>query len=140
MIGVTGKPSSASAMAGATSSASGRLPYFSFSAPQPAIAPGTVTAPGPEPGTRSNPSARIRSGVMFVPARPVASSPTSRPSSADQKSAHRSPPSPVMCGSTRESTAEAAVAASKALPPSRSTPSATLDAMGWLVATIPFGA
>ena len=53
MIGVTGKPSSASAMAGATSSASARLPYFSLSAPQPAIAPGTVTAPGPDPGTRS---------------------------------------------------------------------------------------
>ncbi len=140
MMGVTGNPSSASSMAGCSSSASGLEPYLWFSAPQPAMAPGTVTAPGPDPGTRSKPSARIRSADMFAPARPVASSPTSLPSSADQKRANRSPPSPVMCGSTSDRTADAAIAASNALPPSWSTRSATLEAIGWLVATMPFGA
>ena len=47
---------------------------------------------------------------------------------------------PVIIGSTTESTAAAATAASIALPPCSSTPSAASVASGWLVAAAPCGA
>ncbi len=50
----------------------------------------------------------------------------------------QSPPMPVDCGSVTHSVALAAMAASMALPPWRSTSSPTCTAMGWLVATMPF--
>ena len=50
----------------------------------------------------------------------------------------QSPPSPVDCGSTTASTAQAATAASTALPPARNTSIAVSEAIGMEVAAIPF--
>ena len=50
----------------------------------------------------------------------------------------QSPPMPVLCGSTTPSTAQAATAASVALPPSRSTSIAVSVASGCEVAAMPF--
>ena len=77
---------------------------------------------------------------MPDPDRPLESSPTSRPSSADHSSANMSPPIPVMCGSTTFSTAAAATAASTAFPPRSMTESAAQLASGWLVAAALLGA
>ena len=52
--------------------------------------------------------------------------------------ANRSPPMPVIDGSTTASTAAAVTAASIALPPSCSTFSPALEASAWLVAIMPF--
>ncbi len=57
-----------------------------------------------------------------------------------QISANMSPPTPVIIGSTTESTAAAVTAASIALPPFSSTRIAAEVASGWLVAATPFGA
>src|ERR1700722_4103219 len=53
-------------------------------------------------------------------------------------SAKQSPPMPVDCGSITASSAEAAIAASAAVPPGRSTSMAVSAASGWDVATIAF--
>ena len=117
MMGVTGKPSSATRMAGASTSAKVIVPNLSSRAAHPATAPGTVTDPGPLAGTSTRPAAASASRDMPDPDRPLESSPTSRPSSADHSSANMSPPIPVMCGSTTFSIAAAATAASTAFPP-----------------------
>ena len=51
--------------------------------------------------------------------------------------ANRSPPSPVLLGSTTASAAAPATAASAAVPPSCNIFSPACAAKGWLVATIP---
>ena len=49
----------------------------------------------------------------------------------------QSPPMPVMCGSTTQSVAQAATAASAALPPARNMSIAASVASGWEVAAMP---
>src|SRR5207247_2486070 len=78
--------------------------------------------------------------VIRLPDRPLALSPYSLWSFADQTRANRSPPIPVIGGSTTLSTAAAVTAASMALPPRSSTPRPAAVASGWLVAIMPCGA
>lgn len=77
---------------------------------------------------------------MREPDRPLPFRPTNFFSLADQSRAKRSPPAPVIIGSTTLSTAAAVTAASIALPPRSSTASPAAVARGWLVAIAPFGA
>jgi dolichol-phosphate mannosyltransferase len=107
---------------------------------QPDKAPGTVMGSAPNSGTVSCPFPVSASRVIREPERPLALSPTRRRSRADQRIAKRSPPMPVMCGSTRLSTAAAVTAASTALPPRWSTAKPAAVASGWLVAITPLGA
>ena len=140
MMGVTGKPSSAMRMAGASTSASVMVPCSSRRALHPASAPGAVTERGPVPGADVAPSSSSASRSTPEPARPEASRPTRRSSSADQRMANMSPPMPVMWGSVTLRTAAAATAASTALPPASRTERAAPVARGWLVAATPRGA
>ena len=78
--------------------------------------------------------------VIRLPDRPLALSPYSLWSLADQTMANRSPPIPVIGGSTTLSTAAAVTAASTALPPRWSTARPAAVASGWLVAIMPCGA
>src|SRR2546430_1406438 len=78
--------------------------------------------------------------VIRLPDRPLALSPYSLWSLAAQTMANRSPPIPVIGGSTTLSTAAAVTAASTALPPRSSTARPAAVASGWPVAIMPCGA
>ena len=95
--------------------------------------PGTVTASMPCE-TRVRFRSSIVSRFISEPLRPVAFKPYSFLSRADQIIANRSPPTPVMLGSTTASTAAAVTAASTAFPPRSSTARPAAVASGWLVA------
>ncbi len=140
MIGDTGNPLSASAIAGLSACASEMVPYFWSSVCQPATAPGTMIDSAPSRGTAVRPRAASVSRVMSAPARPLALSPTSLWSLADQNSANMSPPGPVIIGSTKPRTAAAVTAALNAFPPRSRTASPAALASGWLVAMTPWGA
>ena len=131
ITGVTANPRSAMSIASASTASRPRRPWRSASAAQPATAPGAVMLSGP----RSGIALPMASGSAAAGARPLALRPVSSPSR--QTSAKQSPPMPVDIGSTTQSTAAAASAASTALPPRSSARSPACVASGWLVATIP---
>lgn len=130
MTGLTGNPSSARRMAGASTSPNVLVPYLVRSAFQPASAPGTVTARAPVLGAVVSPAATKPATSTFDPDLPEASRPTRRFSLADQRMANMSPPMPVMWGSVTLSTAAAATTASIALPPCSRMASAAVVASG----------
>ena len=102
--------------------AAASVPWSRSSSSQASTAPGTAAASGPEPGTRSRPSAAVvldgRAGRRR--ALPAEHASASGPP-AVAKMAGTSPPGPLRCGSTTCRTNPAATAASKALPPRSST-------------------
>jgi hypothetical protein len=116
MTSVTGKPSRACSIDGASTSASGKRPKRVCSSHQPSTAPGTLTASAPRSGIRSTSSSSSRSSVNDSGERPLAFRPCSRSFAASQTMANRSPPMPQLVGSMRPSAAFAAIAASTALP------------------------
>ena len=114
------------------------LPNFACSSYQPSTQPGTESGSTPKRGISSPASARSFSSVSPRGERPLALRPCSFFACASHTRANRSPPIPQPVGSTTPSTAFAAMAASTALPPARSTSSPACVASGWLVATMPF--
>ena len=138
--GGSAKPLSASSIAGWNRSAHGSRPSRRCASSSTRSTPGTPTdRPLSAASMKSTglPSAsRNRSGRAFFGA-------VSRPSSAlslrvtpSQCSRNAPPPMPEDCGSTRPSTAWAAIAASTALPPWRRIARAASDAAGSAVATM----
>ncbi len=109
-------------MAGASTSASGRRPNRACSASQPSTQPGIVTVRmSPRYGIRRWPAARSAVASAPEPAAPTATSAAGSPAPGPGWStATRSPPIPHICWVVTASTAEAATAASTALPPDRS--------------------
>jgi hypothetical protein len=103
-----------------------------------------VTACGVLRSISAIPRSRYHSAVAAAGARPdplkaiTSASPLGPPPGA--KSTKQSPPMPVDCGSTTHCTAQAATAASIALPPSCRTRIAVMVASGWEVAAMPFSA
>src|SRR5712664_2292508 len=89
------------------------------------------------PGISSWPRDRTASMVASSPERPAPISPTGAIAPAGQTIAIRSPPIDVMCGYTTQRTAFAAMTASTALPPSRSTCAPASDAVLCGVAMTP---
>ena len=75
MISLTGKPSVAYAIAGASTSAKPIVPKRVRIWSQPSTAPGTVQVSGPVPGIRSRPWRVTVSRLISYGARPVALSP-----------------------------------------------------------------
>jgi hypothetical protein len=94
----------------------------------------------PLPGTLVKPRLLKNSGVQALGAQPLDASAYSFFSLADQTIANRSPPRPVLPGSTTPNTAAAATAASIAFPPSSKIRNPAAVARGWLVATMPLRA
>ena len=124
-------------MAGASACCSERLPCSVRSCDQPSTAPGTVTANTPWSGIDVWPWACSRSRVAPCGERPLAFKPRVRPVAASWTMANRSPPTPVIVGSTTDRTPAAATAASMALPPWLSMSRPAAEASGWLVAIMP---
>ena len=123
-------------MAGCSASASVIVPWRASSSDHPSTAPGTVTDRAPLDGMRAWPARTSASHDAARPVGPLAFSPCSRPSGS-HTIANRSPPMPVIVGSTTARTAAAVTAASTALPPRRSTSRPADEASGWLVAIMP---
>ncbi len=118
-----------------------RLPKRFNNASYPAIAPGTVAAFTPDPGTLFTRSLSVKNcGVHAAGAHPPEFSAYSFLSRADHTSAKRSPPMPVSFCEVTSRTAPAATAASMALPPCRSISRPACAASGSLVATMPWRA
>src|SRR5262249_11010570 len=137
--GVTRYPSSAALAAGSSSSASGRVPYSRLRVHQASTAPGIVTACGVGTSICVILRSRNHSSLAFPGARPEPFSATGNAPPFEYMT-KQSPPMPVLCGSTTHCTATAAIAASTALPPARSTSSAVRVARGAEVAAMPFDA
>ena len=117
-MGETGNPSSASRMAGRQRLRQRDGAVLLEQLGPSASAPGTVIGLGAIAGHRLlSPRRGARRESCRAPTRPLALSADQPLSLADQISANMSPPIPVMCGSTRLSTAAAVTAASMALPP-----------------------
>src|SRR5439155_417057 len=114
-------PSCARAAAGSSTGLHPSVPKRSISLPHASTVPGTVTVSTPRSGMASWPRRRTASMVASSPDRPAPINPTGAPAPAGQTIAIRSPATDVICGYTTHSTASAAMAASIALPPSRST-------------------
>ena len=138
--GGSAKPLSARSIAGWNRSAHGSRPSRRCASSSTRSTPGTPTDRPLSAASRKSTglpsSSRNRSGRAFFGA-------VSRPSSAlslrvtpSQCSRNAPPPMPEDCGSTRPSTAWAAMAASTALPPWRRMASAASDAAGSAVATM----
>src|SRR5579885_635513 len=106
---------------------------------QPDTQPGTVTEWMPSRGMEERP--RDFRKEMFSPAgaQPLPLRPVSVPVLASQQMANRSPPMPLLIGSTTPRVALAAMAASTAEPPRASTCAPACEASVWLVAAIPIG-
>ena len=83
------------------------------------------------------PAFSYQSMVAASGARPEPFRATTLPAPAGAYRQKQSPPMPVDCGSITHSTAQAATAASSALPPARSTSSAVSVAAGIDVAAMP---
>lgn len=124
-------------MAGASARASGIVPWARSSSAQPATDPGIVTVSGPCSGSVVTPRAASASASARAPARPLEFNAVRLPVFPSRTSAKRSPPTPVIVGSTTASVAAAVTAASTALPPSCRTWRPAADASGWLVAMTP---
>ena len=133
----TGNPSRAQPIAGASACRRGSVPCSASSSDQPSTAPGTVTDNTPWSGIDVCPSSRSRSRLAAWGEHPLAFSPRVRPLAASCTIANRSPPTPVIVGSTTDRTAAAVTAASIALPPFLNTSSPAAEASGWLVAMRP---
>src|SRR5215831_3893844 len=106
---------------------------------QASTAPGTVTACGLGIGISRNPRSTYHSTFAFAGARPEPFNATGGPPFGEY-STKQSPPMPVLCGSATHCTATAAIAASTALPPERSTSSAVNVANWFEVAAMPLAA
>ena len=134
--GVTGTPSSARRIAGFSASARSMVPNFRSSWSQPSMAPGTVMAWIERSAISVRPEAFSQPASAARAERPEALRPETLPSGVPTR-AKQSPPTPVMAGSTTQSTAEATTAASAALPPARSVSMAARVARGAEVAAMP---
>ena len=106
------------------------VPYFDSSSDQPSTTPGTVTESTPVFGMRVRLRDAKTSGDAAYADRPLAFSARSVFVFASYTIANRSPPMPVIDGSTTASTAAAVTAASMALPPSCMTFRPATDASG----------
>ena len=127
------KPSSASSIAGASTSSRGSRPKTSCRASQPSTAPGTCTLRmSRRTGMTGWPSARSRAASEPEPARPIASK-----AAGDERGgatmASTSPPRPHRCGPTTAITVPAPTAASAAEPPRASSP-IPAEAASWSAA------
>ena len=112
------------------------VPNFFRSSAQPSMAPGTVIAWMERMAISVRPEALSHWASAARPDRPEALRPETLPSGVPTR-AKQSPPTPVMAGSTTQSTAEATTAASAALPPARSVSMAASVARGAEVAAMP---
>ena len=122
-------------MASSNKSANGRRPARCDSRRQAAGAPGTVAASQPVIGIVLRPAKRA--GVQAIGARPLPlSASTGAPSPGIATRANRSPPTPLLTGSTTVNVMAAANAASTALPPRCSAASPACAASGCEVVTI----
>src|SRR5258708_30134361 len=135
--GVMTYPSAARDAAGSRTAPRPKVPKRSRRRPHASTVPGTVTVRMPRSGISSWPRDRTASMVASSPERPAPISPTGAVAPAGQTIAIRSPPIDVMCGYTTQRTAFAAITASTALPPSRSTCAPTSDAVLCGVAMTP---
>ena len=124
-------------MAGASTSASGQLPWSRSTVSQALKAAGTVAGSKPMPGTCSNPRLRKALADAAAGATPWPRTDSIRRSRSLHSSIGTSPPGPLRCGSTTCSTKPPAAAASNALPPRSSTPMAVCEASQWVDATTP---
>ena len=143
-IGVSSKPSRASAAAGAASSAHGTRPHRRCAASRPSAVPGTATAAAP-----------VRKSCCVSPSKSTASSnseptgaargtatkkssTTVRPLSASCTSMNPPPPGPVSGLSHTHDTNAAATHASTAEPPASSTRAPACAVNGCPAAIAPF--
>jgi hypothetical protein len=146
--GEIGNPSAAYAMAGAASSANGRVPNRSRSAKHPSTNPGTEGESGPRcaitrrPSGASWPCSRMNSsdaprGAMPLPWKARRSPLLPPEESGLATMAKRSPPIPQRPGMTTVPTSAAATAASTALPPVASTRSPADETRGCCAPMMP---
>ena len=135
-LGATGAPSLAYRCARSNAVCQSSTAPWSWSARQPATAPGTVTVCGPRTGIAWPPvSPRTRSASAPAGARPLEFTAVTAPSGRWTR-AKRSPPTPHMCGYTTASVVAAARAASIAFPPrsNASAPASVASACGVAIA------
>src|SRR2546427_456378 len=137
--GYIGKPRSASARAGAITSASRRVPNSSSRRHHASSAPGTHAGIRPSIGSRSKPSARTRSIVAAAGAGPCPEIANTRSRRASRTRIGTSPPGPFWVGSSTQSANPLAHAATAALPPLASSWPPICAPGGWPPAPGPAG-